>query len=259
MLLDGLVVIVSGVGPGLGQEMVRAALEQGASVVMACRRQIFLDELSAELEHADDRLHAVVADVTDEQQCIRLVTEAAERFGGIDILINSAYDSGPYEPFDETDFSSWQGPLEVNLFGALRLVQAALPHLKASANASVVNVNSMVVRKPLPNQGAYIASKGALSAASKSLAVELGPYGVRVNSVIMGWMWGDAVKRSLSVAAEARGCELADLRAEVASQIPLGHIPEDADCAGAVLFFASPLSRAVTGASLDVNGGEYMP
>ncbi len=259
MLLDGLVVVISGVGPGLGQEMVRAALAQGANVVMACRRQAFMDDLGNQLESERGRLHAVVTDVTDDKQCAHLISEAVSRFGGIDVLINSAYDPGPYEPFDEADFSTWQAPLDVNLFGALRLIRAALPHLKASSSASVVNVNSMVVRKPLPNQSAYVASKGALSAASKSLAVELGPHGVRVNSVMMGWMWGDAVERSLTVAAEARGCELADLRAEVASGIPLGDIPEDADCAGAVLFFASPLSRAVTGASLDVNGGEYMP
>ncbi len=259
MLLDGLVVVVSGVGPGLGQELVRAALEQGASVVMACRRQAYLDGLVAEFGDERDRLLAVATDVTQAAQCAALVTATVQKFGAIDVVINSAYDPGPYLPFEDADFDAWQGPLQVNLFGALRLTQAALPHLKASSRASVVNVNSMVVRKPLPNQGAYIASKGALSAATKSLAVELGPHGIRVNSVIMGWMWGDAVERSLSVAAEAQGRSLDDLKAQVAAGIPLGHIPEDGDCAGAAIFFASSLSRAITGASLDVNGGEYMP
>ncbi len=259
MLLDNTVVLVSGAGPGLGQELVRTVLEAGGSVAMACRKQAFLDQLSAQLADHGDRLLGVSADVTDVAQCQRFVDAAFDRFEAIDVLINSAYDPGPYEPFEGADLSQWQRPLHVNLFGSLNMAQAALPHLKNSTKASIVNVNSMVTRKPLPNQGAYVASKGALAAATKALATELGPLGIRVNSVVMGWMWGDAVERSLQMAADAQGCSLNDIKQQVIANIPLGHIPEDGDCAGSVIFFASPLSRAVTGASLDVNGGEYMP
>jgi NAD(P)-dependent dehydrogenase (short-subunit alcohol dehydrogenase family) len=259
MLLENTAVLVSGVGPGLGQELVRAVLEAGGSVAMACRKQAFLDELSGELSAYNDRLLGVSTDVTDPAQCERFVEAAAQRFGAIDVLINTAYDPGPYEAFEGADLANWRRPLDVNLFGALNMTQAALPMLKQSGQGSVVNVNSMVTRKPLPNQGAYVASKGALAAATKALATELGPFGIRCNSVVMGWMWGDAVERSLQVVADDQGCSLDDIKSQVTTNIPLGRIPEDGDCAGAVVFFASPLSRAVTGASLDVNGGEYMP
>lgn len=259
MLLDGLSVIVSGVGPGLGQELVRACLREGARVALACRNQEYLDTLSAELGADAARLITVSTDITDSAQCQRLVSKTVEAFGGVDVLMNSAYNPGPYVAFEDADLDEWQGPLEVNLMGAMRMTQSALPALKASANASIVNVNSMIFRKPLQNQAAYVASKGALLGATKSLAVELGKYGIRANSVIMGWMWGDAVERSLQVAADASGTTLEGIKAEVAKNIPLGEIPDDADCANAVIFLASPMARVITGASLDVNGGEFMP
>ena len=261
MLLNGLSVIVSGVGPGLGQELARACLREGASVALACRNKEYLKTLCGELscEFSPQRFIAVPTDITDKGQCQHLVSAAQEAFGGVDVLLNSAYDPGPYVSFEEADLSDWQGPLDVNLLGAMRLTQCSLPALKTSSKASIVNVNSMIIRKPLANQGAYIASKGALLAATKSLAVELAKYSIRANSVLMGWMWGDAVERSLQVAADARGTTLDAIKAEVATNIPLGEIPDDADCANAVVFLASPMARVITGASLDVNGGEFMP
>lgn len=259
MLLQGLSVIISGVGPGLGQELARACLREGANVAMACRSQDYLESLGSELSSDAARLIAVPTDITDTDQCQALVSQTVAAFGSVDVLINSAYNPGPYVAFEDADLDDWQGPLDVNLLGTLRMTQAALVALKLSGNAAIVNVNSMIVRKPLPNQGAYVASKGALLGATKSLAVELGPYGIRVNSILMGWMWGDAVERSLQLAADARGTTLDALKAEVSENIPLGEIPEDADCANAVLFLASPMARVITGASLDVNGGEFMP
>lgn len=259
MLLQGLSVIVSGIGPGLGQELARACLREGAQVAMACRNQEYLDALAAEL-HADAaRFITVSTDITDASQCQNLIDQTVAAFGGVDVLINSAYNPGPYVAFEDADLDDWQGPLEVNLLGTMRMTQSALPALKQSSNASIVNVNSMIFRKPLENQGAYVASKAALLGATKSLAVELGKYAIRANSVIMGWMWGDAVERSLQVAADARGSTLEAIKAEVATNIPLGEIPDDADCANAVIFLASPMARVITGASLDVNGGEFMP
>lgn len=259
MLLQGLSVIVSGIGPGLGQELVRACLREGARVAMASRNAQYLQQLCSELARDSSQLIAVPTDITDSAQCQSLVSKTVAAFGALDVVINSAYNPGPYVAFADADLDTWQAPLDVNLFGSLRLTQAALEPLKNSNNASVVNVNSMIIRKPLANQGAYIASKSALLGATKALAGELGVHGIRINSVLMGWMWGDAVERSLQVAADARGTTLDALKGEVASGIPLGFIPEDADCANAVLFLASPMARVITGASLDVNGGEFMP
>jgi NAD(P)-dependent dehydrogenase (short-subunit alcohol dehydrogenase family) len=117
----------------------------------------------------------------------------------------------------------------------------------------------MVEHKPLATQGGYGSSKSALRCATKHLALELGKYNIRVNSVHMGWMWGPSVETYFSWQEQATGRSQQELIDEVASSIPLGVIPDDGECARAALFFGSDYSSVVTGAALDVNGGEYMP
>jgi NAD(P)-dependent dehydrogenase (short-subunit alcohol dehydrogenase family) len=138
----------------------------------------------------------------------------------------------------------------------LQITQAALPAMIARQRGSIIMINSMVVRKPLPTIGAYIASKGALLAGARSLARELGVHGIRVNSVVPGWIWGPSVKQVLQDQASAMGTSQEEQYALVAKDIALGKIPLPSECADAVVFFASDLSRAVTGQALDINGGD---
>jgi NAD(P)-dependent dehydrogenase (short-subunit alcohol dehydrogenase family) len=120
-------------------------------------------------------------------------------------------------------------------------------------------IATMVEHKPMATQGGYGASKMALRAATKHLALELGKYNIRVNSVHMGWMWGPNVEMYFKWQAQSTGKSQEELIAEVTRSIPLGVIPDDGECAKAALFFGSDYSAVVTGAALDVNGGEYMP
>ena len=117
----------------------------------------------------------------------------------------------------------------------------------------------MVEHKPLATQGGYGSSKSALRCATKHLALELGKYNIRVNSCHMGWMWGPSVEGYFSWQAQTTGKTQEELIAEVTRSIPLGVIPDDGAYAKAAIFFGSDYSQVVTGASLDVNGGEYMP
>ena len=117
----------------------------------------------------------------------------------------------------------------------------------------------LVHRKPLPYQAGYATSKAALAGATKMLARELGAHGIRVNSVYMGWMWGPPVEGFIAGEAKRRGVDAKKIVQEITRDIPLGKIPDDSDCANAVIFLASDLARVITGASLDVNGGEFMP
>ncbi|MSO79763.1 MAG: SDR family oxidoreductase [Acidimicrobiia bacterium] len=114
----------------------------------------------------------------------------------------------------------------------------------------------MIQRKVLPLQGGYATSKGALLAAAQVLAKELGPHGIRVNSIVPGWMWGPNVEMYFSMMEKQTGKSTQDSYDEIASQIPLGEIPPDEDCANAAVFFASDMSSVITGQALDVNGGE---
>ena len=116
----------------------------------------------------------------------------------------------------------------------------------------------MAAGKPLLGQAGYAISTGALGVAAKYLAHELGRYGIRVNTVAMGWMWGAPVEGYMQYVADTQKVSVDDQKAAVAANIPLGHIPTDDDCAKAALFMVSDYAAAVTGAWLDANGGEFM-
>ena len=262
MLLKDKVVIVSGIGPGLGQELSTLAAQEGAAaVVLAARTEAKLDAAEQEINDLglDTRVLKVPTDISDEAQCRNLAERTAQAFGRIDVLFNSAYDPGSFEPIESADMDGWRRAMDVNFFGTMHLTQACVPHMKAAGGGSVVMIATMVEHKPLATQGGYGSSKSALRCATKHLALELGKYNIRVNSVHMGWMWGPNVEGYFAWQAQSTGRSQQELIEEVTTSIPLGVIPDDGDCARAALFFGSDYANVVTGAALDVNGGEYMP
>ena len=259
MLLRDKVLIVSGVGPGLGRELALGAGREGARVVLAARTESFLEEVGAELEAAGSEALAVPTDITSADQCRALVEAALARFGRIDALINSAYTMGRLLPFEEADLARWQVPIKVNLFGSLQLSQQVVAPMKAQGGGAIVMVGSIAARKPLANDTAYAASKAALQAAARNLALELGGYRIRVNTAMVGRMWGPSVKTQVAQLSETRGVAPERVVEDFTRLLALPEIPRDSDCAGAVLFLASDHARAVTGATLDINGGEWMP
>ncbi|MFT4517820.1 MAG: NAD(P)-dependent dehydrogenase (short-subunit alcohol dehydrogenase family) [Halioglobus sp.] len=261
MLLKDKVVIVSGIGPGLGQELSTLAAKEGAmAVVLAARTAEKLDVAEKEIEALGlgTKVMKISTDISDEAQCKVLADKTAEAFGRIDVLFNSAYDPGSFEPIEEASMDGWRRAMDVNFFGTMQLTQACVPHMK-EAGGAIVMIATMVEHKPLANQGGYGSSKSALRCATKHLALELGKYNIRVNSCHMGWMWGPSVEGYFSWQAKSTGKTQEELIAEVTTNIPLGVIPDDGECAKAAMFFGSDYSSVVTGASLDVNGGEYMP
>lgn len=261
MLLKDKVVIVSGIGPGLGQELSTLAAKEGAkAVVLAARTESKLDGAEQEINDLGlgTQVLKVATDISDKAQCQALADKTAEAFGTIDVLFNSAYDPGAFEPIENADLDGWRRAMDVNFFGTMQLTQACVPHMKEKGG-SIVMIATMVEHKPLATQAGYGSSKSALRCATKHLALELGKYNIRVNSVHMGWMWGPSVEGYFSWQSQATGKSKEELMAEVVSEIPLGVIPDDEDCAKSALFFGSDYANMVTGAALDVNGGEFMP
>ncbi len=256
MLLEGRVCVVSGAGPGLGRQVALAAARQGADVVLAARRPEVLDQLAAEVEELGHRVMSVPTDMTDVGQCAQLAEKTMVTFGRVDALVNNAYTEDVFQTFRRVDLDEWRRLTEVNLFGPLQVTKAFVPAMTEQGGGSVVFVNSMIVRKPLPQEGGYAVSKGGLLVAARVLAKELGRFGIRVNSVLPGWMWGPQVELYVRMAADRRRVAEADVVAEITRDIPIGRVPTDAEVAGAVVFLASDLAAAVTGQALDANGGE---
>ena len=255
-LLSGKVCVVSGVGPGLGRQAARALAAHGATLVLGARRQASLDEVLAEVEGLGARAIAVPTNITDPDQCARLMASATEAFGGIDVLVNNAFRFDAFQSFEEVDLAIWRKIMETNLFGSLQMTRAALPSMRERGGGSVVMVASMVARQPQPVQGGYAISKGALLTATRVLAYELGPSGVRVNAVVPGWMAGPSVDMYIQMTSDGRGVPKQEIVDELNARVPLGRIPSDEDVAGSVVYLASDLSSAMTGQAIDTNGGE---
>ncbi len=263
MLLKDKIVLVSGIGPGLGVKLAIEAAREGASAVVAAARS------ADKLDDAERRVHAVnprcqvlkvVTDITDRAQCDALAAAASKAFGRIDALINSAYAHGAMDYASTADLDSWSEPLNTNLLGTLKLTQAVLPQMKQQGGGAIVMINTMAARTVPPlGEAGYAASKAALAMSAKFLAKELGPYKIRVNTVHMGWMWGAPVEGYVNWQAQTTGVPAEQIKAQIAANIPLGEVPTDDDCAKAALFMVSDYARVITGASLDVNGGNYMP
>jgi len=256
VLLQGRACVVVGVGAGLGRRIALALAAQGAELVLAARRPEVLEDVAAEVAAAGGRAEVVPTDITDAHQCQHLAARTVELLGHVDVVVNNAYAPDVFLPFERVDLDQWRHLVDVNLFGPLQVTKAMLPHLQAGGGGSIVFVNSMIVRKPLPLQGGYAVSKAGLLTAAQVLAKELGRYGIRVNSVVPGWMWGPQVELYVQATAARRGIAEEDVVGEIARAIPLGRIPTDEEVAGTVVFLASDLAAAVTGQAVDANGGE---
>lgn len=257
-MLEGKLAIVSGIGPGMGRDISLRLAEAGADLVLAGRTREKLEGVAREVEALGRKATCVPTDIARTEDCAALVAAAVDAHGRVDVLVNNAFEQGTMTLFEDDDLERWRDTLDVNFFGSMALTQAVVPVMKEQGGGSIVMINTMSIRVVNPGYTAYAASKAALEAATRGIAKELGRYQIRVNSVLPGYIWGDAVRGYLERQAAQRGVAIQEVYDEVASQIPLGRIPDSREIAGAVLFFASDLSCVVTGQSLDVNGGHVM-
>ena len=255
-LLENKVVVISGVGPALGTTLARRCAEAGADLVLAARTAERLDEVSAIVTGLGRRAVAVTTDITDDAQVDNLVAKSVEAYGKVDVLINNAFRVPSMKPLADTTFQHIRDAIELTVLGALRMTQKFTPAL-AEAKGSVVNVNSMVIRHSQPKYGAYKTAKAALLAMSQSLATELGPQGIRVNSVAPGYIWGGTLQSYFAHQAGKYGTTVEQIYDAAAAASDLKRLPTEDEVASAIVFLASDLSSGITGATLDVNCGEY--
>ena len=256
MLLPGKVVVVAGVGSGVGRAIALASARQGADVVLAARTASRLDDVAKEVTELGRRGLAVPTDLADEQAAARLAEAAQDAFGRVDALVYNSLAMPPIKDLGQVDLDAVTAGFELNVVAALRLTRLFTRAL-AESKGSVVVINSMVVRFSQRRMGPYKLAKAALLAMAQSLATELGPQGIRVNSVAPGHIWGDSLQWYFGYLAAKRGVDARQIYDETAARTDLGRLPEPEEIADAVVFLASPLARGITGQCLDVNCGEY--
>ena len=254
MILRDKVVIVTGAGPGMGQAVCRGAAAEGAKVVVSARSVAAIEAIVADIAEKGGEAIAVPCDVSQTEQCRALAQAALDKWGRIDGLVNSAYYHPDWANLEAHSIDQLLSAFDVNAAGPLRMAQAVIPAMRAQGGGAIVNVSTLATRKPMPGEGGYAMAKSALNQLTRQLAVELSGSGIRVNTALMGWMMGAPLEgyiASLGDQAEA-------FRKQRASEIPVGHIPPDAACAKAVYFLLSDYASEITGAALDVNGGDWV-
>lgn len=257
-LLEGKTIVVAGVGPGLGSQVGRLALREGANVVLAARTPETLDAIASDLDPHGERVLPVPTDITDAGHCERLAAAASERFGGIDAAVQVAARDRIFGGLAEVTREEWIDAYELGVVGSANLAKAVAPSMKARGGGSIVFIGSQSAFIPLVPQIAYASAKAALGTAMYFMAKELGPDNIRVNTVVATYMWGPAMENYVKESSEARGIPEAEVVGEITETMPLGRIPKDEEVAEAVLFFASDRAATITGQHLMVNSGLMM-
>jgi NAD(P)-dependent dehydrogenase (short-subunit alcohol dehydrogenase family) len=258
-LLADKVAVVSGVGSGLGRSIAVTYADEGASVVLAARNAERLDQVAAEIDSAGGSAIAVPTDVSRPDECARLVQRAVDEYGRLDVVVNNGHHQGDFALLAESDVDEWDRVFAVNLHGPMRIVQAAIPIMRHQGTGKIINVNSGAVISSKPTLGAYSASKAALASVTKTLALELGGFGIRVNGIYVSSMIGDNVVEWGTSVAEAEGITFDEwLARKSASEFATGTMPHPDEVAGVALFLASDMSCSVTGHLLSANNGQWV-
>lgn len=255
-LLDDRVVVVSGVGPGLGAAIALRSARAGAAVVLAARNSERLEKVAASVREVGGDALVVPTDITDDGSARALLERTLAEHGRVDALVNNAFVMPPIEPVSEADLDAIRSGFETNVLGSLRMSTVFTPALEQTQGA-IVMINSAVLRHSSPEYGAYKMGKAALLAMAQTLASEVGPRGVRVNSVAPGYIYADSLKWYFDYLAGERGVTHQQVYDETAATCDLRRLPIPDEIADAVVFLASDMARGITGQCLDVNCGEY--
>ena len=251
------VAIVSGVGPGLGRSIALALAGAGMNVTLAARDSERIEAVAGEVRARGAEATTITADITVASDRARVVEQTVAVWGRLDVLVNNAFSMGPMAPAIEIADDDWRAVLEVNLIGAVAMSVEAARWMAEHGGGSIVMVNSQAARRGAPRRGPYAASKAGLLAAAQVLASELGPSGIRVNSVVPGQIWGDALEAHYQEIAARRGSTVDEVVSGVVRDIPLRRIPDADEIAAAVVFLAGDAASAITGQALDVNAGNW--
>ena len=242
--LDGRTVIVTGASRGIGAEVARGVVAQGGGVVLVARSEGALDELAGSL---GGPVRTVAGDVADTLTAAEAL-DAAEAIGGsLWGLVNNAGINPFYHPVTDTPLSEWDEILRVNVLGAAAMARAVGREMAAAGGGRIVNLSSIAGLTGLPNIGPYNASKAALDALTRTLAVELGPAGVLVNSVAPGTILTEMVE-GLMTANPA-------LREKLVQKAPLGRLGAVAEAAWPIVFLLTDAASFITGQTIVVDGG----
>lgn len=259
LMLDNKVVLVAGSSSGLGLAMAKELVREGANVAICGRDDGRLQQAVQSLVSLADREGQVAgfaADVMQEADIKRLIAETADRFGGIDIIVTNA-GGPPTGSFEATTAADWDAGYLLTLKSAVLLIQEALPHLRKSDTGCVLTITSISAKQPINGLLLSNAYRPAVIGMTKTLSAELGPEGIRVNSILPGWTATERVVHIFEERAKLSGGSVEEEQAKVTGGIPLGRMADPREFARVATFLVSPAASYITGTMIQVDGGDF--
>jgi NAD(P)-dependent dehydrogenase (short-subunit alcohol dehydrogenase family) len=244
-------VLVTAGASGIGKHIAAAFLAAGDDVYTC---DIDSDALkAASAEHRG--LKSGICNVADRVQSQRMVSEAADVLGGIDVLVNNAGTSGATAPVQDIDPNQWEQVLQVNLNGTFLVTKYAIPHLIRSQSGVITIMSSAAGRFGYPNRSAYSTAKWGLIGFMKTLSMELGEHDVRVNAILPGAVEGDRLERVFEGRAMATGKSLEEVKALAMAKQSLKRLVDPKDIAALAVFLASDAAKSISGQAIGIDGG----
>jgi len=248
--MQGSKVLITAGASGLGLEMARVFVAEGADVFICDVDKQALEAARKELP----KIHIAVADVSDETSVADLFAQVEKALGGLDVLINNAGIAGPTGYVETLTREDWDRTLAVNITGQFLCARLAIPLLKRSGAGVMINLSSAAGHLGFAGRSAYSASKWAVVGFTKTLAIELGAHGIRVNAILPGAVEGPRIRAVIDAKARTLGRPVAEVAAQYESQAALGRMVSARDIANMALFTASPAAGSVSGQALVVDG-----
>ena len=242
-------VLVTAGASGIGRAIAQAFAAHGAQVYVL---DIDAGAVAALAAHAP-AITAAVCDVADRAAVEAAVPRAIAHLGGLDVLVNNAGIAGPTAPVQDYDPLAWEQVMQVNLTGTFNVTRLAIPALKQSAAASIIVMSSVAGRYGYPLRSAYATSKWGLIGLTKTLALELGPQGIRANAILPGAVEGERIERVLAGRAAASGRGLEDERRAAMAHQSIARFVDPADIAALAVFLASDAAKSISGQMLPID------
>lgn len=247
--LKGRIALITGGSRGIGRATALFFAQAGADVAINyVRHEAAAEDVKQRIEALGRRCLAIKADISEEEQAKSLVDKVVAAFERVDCLVNNA-GIWTYGEMGRMSRETWEETMRLNLDAVFYLINAVVPVMQKQGRGAIINISSTAAVRGEAFHSHYAASKGALHSLTKSLAVELAPYGIRVNCVAPGWVDTDMCAEVFSDP---------EFRKAVENSIPLRRIPKPEDIAGPILFLASDLARHITGTIIHVNGGSVL-
>lgn len=256
--LAGKVVLVTGGVRGIGRELVTAMARAGADVAVTARNKQSAVETAEQLRSFGGRAAGFQLDLLDRGSVPGVVQAVNDELGPIDVLVCNSGVGGPSQPVWAVNDAEWDEVLAVNVTGPFVCARAVAEQMAAARQGSILFIGSMTGKRPLAHRSPYAASKMALVGLCRTLALDLGPYGVRVNLVSPGFVEGERLDWVVTAQAQAQGAPSDEVRREMALGSPLRRFTQPSDVAAAVVFLASDSAAAITGEDLNVSSGLVM-